>query len=351
LSLKGGELRKKFFTLFFRKDGHMQYLLLVLGLVLIIKSADVLINSSAKIARRYGVSTFVIGITVIAFGTSSPEFIVGIISGVNHTNQLTLGNIIGSSLSNSALIVGIAAIIMPLKVKDSVVKREIPMLLVIQFVLSAMLFINGQLSRNEGCVLLVGFIGFMVYIIKDSKNSTKIQMDAEGDIDTDADGNQLSREVEEKVAHESLIKLVCYSILSLSGLFLGGKLVVECSTSIAQSLGLSETLIGLTVVAIATTMPELVTSIVAALKKEPDIVLGNCIGSNIFNILLVLGLSSTISPIPTDATLWVDIVIMMILSIFIFVIAWLRKTVRRKTGIILLLSYIAYLVFKIVTAI
>ncbi len=328
----------------------MQYLLLILGLVIIVKSADVLIDSSSKIAKRYGVSSFIIGITVVAFGTSAPELAVGIISGVTHTNQLTLGNIIGSSLSNTALIVGISAIIMPLQVKDTVVRREIPMLLGIQLVLAVMLFINGQLSRIDGTVLILGFIGFMLYVIKDSKSSVKIQVDAQGDIDTDADGNRVPPKAAGRVNEESLLKLMCFSVLSLAGLFIGGKLAVESSTNIAQSLGLSETLIGLTVVAIATTMPELITSIMAATKKEPDIVLGNCIGSNIFNILLVLGLSSVISPIPTDWALWLDIIVMVILTIIVFAISWARKRIRRKTGILLLFMYISYLAYKVVTA-
>ncbi len=329
----------------------MQYILLVLGLIMIVKSADVLIDSSSKIAKQFGISSFVIGITVVAFGTSAPELAVGIISGVAHTNQLTLGNVIGSSLSNTALIVGISAIIMPLQVKDTVVRREIPMLIGIQFLLIAMIFVNGQLSRIDGGVLLLGFIAFMIYVIKDSKRSIKILTDAEGDIDTDADGNQLSQETVEKAEKESLVKKVIFSILSLIGLFIGGKLAVESSTEIAQSLGLSETLIGLTVVALATTMPELITSIMAAVKKEPDIVLGNCIGSNIFNILLVLGASSVISPIPTDLALWVDIAVMMALTLFVFIVSWARKQIRRRTGIFLLFTYVIYLIYKIMTAI
>lgn len=327
----------------------MQYFLLILGLVMIVKSADVLIDSSSKIAKRYGVSSFVIGITVIAFGTSAPELAVGIISGISHTNQLTLGNIIGSSLSNTALIVGISAIIMNLQVRDSVIRREIPMLTGVQIILSIMLFANGVLSRIDGAILIMGFICFMLYVIKDSKGSMKIEIDAEGDIDTDADGNQLSREIVDAGSKESLIKLWSFSILSLAGLFIGGRLTVGSSTNIAQSLGLGETLIGLTVVAIATTMPELITSTIAAVKKEPDIILGNCIGSNIFNILLVLGLSSIISPIPADASLWLDVAIMVALTVFVFIISWLRKAIKRRTGIFLLLAYVSYLAYKVIT--
>ncbi len=327
----------------------MQYLILILGLVMIVKSADVLIDSTSKIAKRYGVSSFVIGITVIAFGTSAPELAVGIVSGITHTNQLALGNIIGSSLSNIALIVGIAAIIMPLRARDSVIRREIPMLIGIQVILIIMLFDNGWLSRINGAILLFGFAGFMFYIIKGSKDSIKIEFDAEGDIDTDADGNQLSQEIVDTAKKQKSIKLWCFSAVSLAGLFIGGRLTVDSSVSIAQSLGLSETLIGLTVVAIATTMPELITSIVAATKKEPDIVLGNCIGSSIFNILLVLGISSVISPIPTDISLWLDVSIMLGLTIFVFIITRVKRIIPRGVGIFLLIAYISYLVYKVNT--
>ncbi len=328
----------------------MQFLLLILGLVMIIKSADILIDSSSKIARRYGVSSFIIGITVIAFGTSAPELAVGIVSGINHKNQLTLGNIIGSSMSNIALIIGLAAVIFPLQVKDTVVKRELPILFVIQIALGAMLFTNGQLSRFEGLILLGAFVLFMLYISRDARKSIKIQIDAEGDIDTDSDGNGLSPQMDNEQKNTGLIKLWCCSLLSLLGLFIGGKLTVDSSTQIAQSFGLSETLVGLTVVALATTMPELITGIVAARKEEPEIVLGNCIGSNIFNILLVLGFSSVISPIPSDSGFWVDVLIMLALTFFVFIMSLFRKKLQRLTGVFLLTGYIVYLAFKVISA-
>ncbi|MDF2566926.1 MAG: sodium:proton exchanger [Oscillospiraceae bacterium] len=327
----------------------MQFILLILGLAAIIKSADVLIDSASKIARKFGISSFIIGITVIAFGTSAPELAVGILSGINHTNQLALGNIIGSSLSNIALIVGLSAIIMPLQVKDSVVRREIPILLGIQIILAAAILWDGQLSQLEGAAFLLGFIGFMLYIWRDAKHSMTIQIDAEGDIDIDGDGNGLPQETETLTKNKGQSKLWWFSILSLLGLFIGGKLTVDSSTQIAQSLGLSETLIGLTVVALATTMPELITSIMAALKKEPDIVLGNCIGSNIFNILLVLGASSSISPIHAEAGLWLDVAAMLVLTVFVFVLSLIKKKLQRPAGIFLLTSYIAYVSYKVIS--
>jgi len=328
----------------------MQFLLLILGLAMIIKSADILIGSASKIARRYGVSSFIIGITVIAFGTSAPELAVGIMSGLSRTNQLTLGNIIGSSMSNMALIVGLSAVIFPLQIKDTVLKRELPMLFGIQIALGAMMFIDGRLSRIDGLILIGLFALFMVYISVDAKKSMKIQIDADGDIDTDGDGNSPPLQTDSEQKSSGPIKLWCYSLLSLAGLFIGGKLTVDSSTRIAQSFGLSETLIGLTVVALATTMPELITSIMAARKKEHEIVLGNCIGSNIFNILLVLGLSSAITPIAVEERLWFDVVSMLLLTVFVFMMSLLRKRLQRRTGIFLLAGYIVYLVIKVFSA-
>lgn len=328
----------------------MQFVLLILGLAMIIKSADVLIDSASKIARRYGVSSFIIGITVIAFGTSAPELAVGIMSGISRTNQLTLGNIIGSSMSNIALIVGLSAVIFPLQVKDTVLKRELPILFGIQIALGAMMFFDGQLSRTEGLILMGLFVLFMVYISMDARKSMKIQIDADGDIDTGNDGNGLPLQTDSEQKSPGLIKLWLFSLLSLAGLFVGGKLTVDSSTQIAQSFGLSETLIGLTVVALATTMPELITSIMAARKNEHEIVLGNCIGSNIFNILLVLGVSSTITPIAVEEKLWFDVASMLFLTVFIFMVSLLRKRLQRRTGIFLLAGYVVYLVIKVLSA-
>lgn len=325
----------------------MHFFLLVLGLAMIVKSADVLIESTSKIARKYGISSFIIGITVVAFGTSAPELAVGVVSGIAHTNQLTLGNIVGSSLSNIALIVGLSAIIMPLQVRDAVVKREIPMLLGIEIILLFMLFLDGVLSRMEGLLLMAGFAGFMAYITLGSKSSMKIELDVEGDIDTDGDGNRLPRQEKKQ---KSMITLWLLSALSLAGLFMGGKLTVDSSTRIAESFGLSETLIGLTVVALSTTMPELITSMMAAIKKEPEIVLGNCIGSNIFNILLVLGLSSAISPIPVEKGLIPDAITMVALTVFVFLVSLIGKRVRKGAGIFLLFFYVTYIAYKVVSA-
>ncbi len=327
----------------------MEFVLLLIGLAIIIKSADILIDSTSKIARKYGVSTFVIGITVVAFGTSAPELVVGLMSGITGTNQLTLGNIVGSAYANTALIVGMAAIILPLAVKDTVVKREIPMLIAVQGILAFMVLTDGTLTRLDGAILLFGFAGFIAYIILNSKKSLKASIDREGDLDTDNDGNMVDT-TSADAKERSLTRLCIFSVFSLIGLFIGGKLAVDSSTQIAIRFGLSETVIGLTVVSIATTLPELITSLMAVKKKEPDIVLGNCIGSNLFNILLVLGLSSVIHPISVQGNMTLDVIMMILLTVFVFFVALFVKKVPRLFGIVLMVSYFTYISFKVVMA-
>ena len=326
----------------------MNFILLFAGLAVIIRSADVLIDSASEIARQYGVSAFVIGITVIAFGTSAPELAVGLMSAANKTNQLALGNIIGSSFVNTALIVGMAAAIFPLAVKDSVAKREIPMLIAVQCILGFMILGDGRLTRSEGGVLLAGFAGFIAYIIINSKKSLKVSAEAEGGSGTDGSGNTSEDSTGTK-KESSLMKLWIFSIISLAGLFAGGKLAVDSSTRIAADFRLSETVIGLTVVAVATTLPELITSLMAVKKKEPDIVLGNCVGSNLFNILLVLGLSALVNPIAVQGNMTLDVIVMILLTVIVFIIALLAKRIPRLYGIALMLSYIVYISFKVIT--
>lgn len=361
----------------------MHYLLLFVGLLLIVKSADVLIDSSTKIARRYGISTFIIGVTVVAFGTSAPELAVGIVSGIAKTNQLTLGNIIGSTFANSAMIIGITALVMPIAVNKSIIRRELPLLLIIQAALLAMMLLGGGISRIDSLILLAGFGIFMSFVIRDMKKSASVASDElltpcpdSGDtnsnnnkpadtasaqlvtsdcavLTTEASlGNETALSGTDTAAtskQSGMLKLWLLAIVGLAGLFLGGKLTVDNSTLIAESLGLDSTLIGLTVVAIATTIPELVTSITAAIKKEPDLVLGNCIGSNIFNILFVIGTSAMINPIKTPEKIWFDVVLSTIITLSLLLISLKFKKIHRSTGFILIGIYISFLVFKILT--
>ena len=326
----------------------MEFVWLIIGLAIIIKSADILVDASSKIARKYGVSTFVIGITVIAFGTSAPELVVGLVSAVNKTNQLTLGNIIGSVYVNATFIVGIAAMIFPLAVKDTVIKRELPMLIFVQAVLAFMILADGELTRFEGVVLLLGFVGFVIYIALNIKKLSGHSLDiGEERVASDARVSTLEAGRAQKTG---MVKTWILSALSLVGLFIGGKLAVDNSSQIATNFGLSETIIGLTVVTLATTLPEFITSIMAARKKEHDIVLGNCIGSTLFNILFVLGLSSVVNPIKIQDSMTIDMLLMIALTALIFMVSLFKKRISRLFGFVLAATYLSYLCYKVVMA-
>ena len=227
------------------------------------------------------------------------------------------------------------------------------MLFVVESVMCLLLIFDHQLSRTEGLILLACFAAFMVYVTRSAKSSMTIRIDPEGDIDTDFDGNNVPEDQEDLAALSdkgSLIKLWILSLLSLAGLFIGGRLTVSTSVSIAEGFGLDETLIGLTVVALATTMPELITSLVAVRKKEPDIVLGNCIGSILFNIMLVLGASSVINPIKVETDLRFDLIAMMGVTVILFVVSIAHRKLSRTVGFLLLACFVGYMTIKVLSA-
>lgn len=310
----------------------MSFVLLILGFVILIKSADILITSASKLAIMFSVPPFIIGFSVVAFGTSAPELVIGIVSGIQESNLITLGNIIGSCLSNFALIMGITAIIHPLVVNKLILHKELPITFGVQLALLTMLLVGNRLSRLDGIILVLLFIIFLLYIYTRSK---KIVVD---DVDIPP---------EESLKRSSKIKLAAMLLVSIAGVIWGGDLVVNSSIEIAHIFGLSEVLIGVTIVAFGTSLPELVTSIMAATKKQSDLALGNIIGSVIFNILLVLGISSIISPIPQTSDINVDMFIMLSVTLLSFIISYRKKQVSRFGGIILLTFYIAFIVFKV----
>jgi len=316
----------------------MDFLILLLSLVIIVISADKLIDSSSKIARHYGVPVFIIGISIIAFGTSMPELVVGVISSVTGDNALSYGNIVGSCINNMALILGLTAIIIPVLVDIKILKKEMLMLTAVELLLLGLSF-NGNLSRIDGIILLVLGIAFIIYLIKGTTDSVEDEDDAPI----------------EKLEKNEVAKKWFIMLFSLAALIFSGHLIVESSQAIAISFGIDQSAIGLTLIALGTTMPELVTSITAARKKENDIILGNIIGSNIFNILIVLGTASAIKPISINFidninlanSLFIEVGIMIFINIVAYIIMISRKKVSRVPGVFLLLLYIAYMVNQI----
>ena len=310
------------------------YILFVLGFVLLIKGADLLVDGSASVARKLKISDISIGLTVVAFGTSMPELVVNIFASFQNNPDIAIGNILGSNIANILLILGISAIIYPLTVKKNTIWKEIPFSLLAALVLGILAsdaLIDGrnfsELSRGDGIALIGFFAIFMYYIVSIAKEPDS--------------------EVEVEVKNLSTAKATMFILGGLAGLVVGGKLIVDGAVEIAGSIGLSESFIGLTVVAVGTSLPELATSAVAAYKKNVDIAVGNIVGSNIFNIFWILGISSIIKPLPfTPASIY-DLGMTIVASVLLFIFLFVGKkhSIGKVKGILFVLIYILYIVF------
>jgi len=310
----------------------LRYLLFALGFLVLIKGADWLVDGASAIAKRFHVSNLAIGLTVVAFGTSTPELFVNIVASAEGNTGIAVGNVLGSTTSNILLILGVSAIIYPLSVSKGTVWKEIPLGLLAAIVLGLMAndsIIDGSgasgLSRSDGLVLLSFFAIFLYY-------SFNIATTVEGMQDLPDRPRGLG----------ASIVLVA---TGLTGLTLGGKWIVDGAVALAICLGLSEAKVGLTVVAIGTSLPELATSAVAAYKRNVDIAVGNVVGSNIFNLFLVLGISSAIKPLPfqTDRNLDLGVVVFASLLLFFFMFTGKRRSLDRWEGAVFVVLYAAYI--------
>jgi cation:H+ antiporter len=311
-------------------------LMLLAGFVLLIYGADKLVEGASGLAVKLGIPNIVIGLTIVAFGTSAPELVVNVFAAVNNNTEIVLGNIIGSNIFNVLGILGICAVIYPLKVKNNTTWLEIPLSLlaaVAVYVVANDVFFDGAdenlISRTDGLILLLFFAIFLVYNITLSINSPD-----EG-------------EVEAK--RFTYWKGALFIVLGLAGLVIGGRLIVSSAVSIAQSFGLSERVIGLTIVSIGTSLPELATSVVAVRKRNLDIAIGNIVGSNIFNIFFILGLSTVITSVPVVSASFVDIIFNIIagLLLFVFIFTGKGRSLERWEGAVFLVMYIGYLYYLI----
>ncbi|MBT2639709.1 calcium/sodium antiporter [Bacillus sp. ISL-39] len=315
----------------------MTYILLAIGFALLIKGADYFVDGASKIAALLRVPPLLVGLTIVAFGTSSPEATVSIIAAMEGSSEVSLGNVIGSNIFNITLVVGITAMINPLVVETTTIRKEIPFTLLASVALAAvasdialqMANINS-IGRSEGIILLLFFLIFLYYIIEVALNNREPALDAAAVKGKGTWG-----------------KNILITLAGLAAIIFGGDLVVDNATEIALSLGMSETLAGLTIVAVGTSLPELITSITAALKKKSEIALGNIVGSNIFNILFVLGVSATISPLAVNDKIFTDIALMIILTAVLLIFSRSKFKISKVEGGILAAVYIAYLIFII----
>lgn len=318
---------------------------LVAGLAAILVGADMLTDGSSAIAKRMGVSDLIIGLTVVAFGTSTPELVISVMSAVNGNDSLAVGNIVGSNILNILLILGITALIRPIIIKKSVMTNEIPMvvlssLIMLVFGYSATLDGGPEdiITRVDGIMLLIFFILFMRYTFASARRKPA---GSEKD-PASADGEHLKK--------VSTLKATVFIVIGLAGLIWGGDRFVDGASSLARHMGVSEALIGLTIVAIGTSLPELATSIIAAVKNQPGLAVGNVIGSNIFNILFVLGTAATVAPLPFRGVTRVDLWTLMGASIMflVFARAFRHRCITRPEGVVMLVAYIAYMAWLVI---
>lgn len=314
-------------------------LVLIIGLTILIVGANWLVEGASSVATKLGISSFTIGLTVVAFGTSMPEFVVNIMASLSSNSGLAIGNIVGSNTLNILLVLGVAALIKPVNFQMSTVRIEVPFSLlaaVVLFILANDMLFDGSsqlvLSFSDGLILLSFLTVFLYYTFLSAKPDTHAPVS----------------DVKVRKTYATTLMVLG----GIAGLYFGGKLIVDSSVSIAKSLGVSDALIGLTVVAIGTSLPELVTSVVAAYKGNSDIAVGNVLGSNIFNIFMVLGLSSIIRPLPFYPSANIDILVTCLASVllFIFALAGPGRSLDRKEGGLFVAIYIGYIVYLVVNA-
>ncbi|MBM7072298.1 calcium/sodium antiporter [Shewanella sp. 202IG2-18] len=302
------------------------FLSIVGGFLILTLGAEALVRGASTIALRLGVAPLVIGLTIVAFGTSAPELAVSLEAALDGNSGIAIGNVIGSNIANIGLILGITALIRPINVQSQIVKRDIPLMITVTLLFWGLL-LDGELDIIDGCVLIALLISYLGYSYYDSKKTGQIE------------------EIETSKAHPALsILMILLGLIMLIG---GGIIFVDGAVDLARLFGINEVIIGLTVVAIGTSMPELATSAIAALKGESDIAIGGVVGSNLFNILAVLGITATIHPISADGLEFADLAVMLGLSLLMLPFAYTGMRVSRREGIVLLLIYIAYMSYLV----
>ncbi len=306
----------------------MKYVLLIVGFVLLIKGADFFVEGSAAVAKKLKVPTMIIGLTIVAMGTSAPECAVSIAASVKGSNAMAISNVVGSNIFNLMVVCGVCALFTPLAVQARTLKQEFPFSILAAVVMLITGFIGMTLGRVDGVILVVFFIFFLIWMVKAALSARENVQDEEED-----------------VKDMGTVQCILFILGGLAAVVFGGDLVVDASTEIARAFGLSENLIGLTIVAFGTSLPELVTSIIAAKKGQVDMALGNVIGSNIFNIFLVAGVAAVVSPMAFLMENVIDLIILTAMSILVWSFAATKKKIGRAEGAFMLIIYIAYLVY------
>jgi len=316
-------------------DMVIQILLLVLGFALLVKGADWFVDGAAGIATKFGIPQLVIGLTIVAMGTSAPEAAVSITAAFAGNAEITIGNIVGSNVLNILIILGITALVYPVAVQKSSLIFDIPVVLLATAILFVLGY-DGNISRLDGIIMLVVFVAYLFFLFWDAKRPKKLES---------AEVKKEEAEIEEtknEGKNLSLPKAVIFTVIGLVLIVAGSNFVVKSATFIATALGLSQRFIGLTIVALGTSLPELFTSVTAAMKKNSDIAVGNIVGSNIFNILFIVGLSGLIIPVPFDPAFRFDTLVSGAAAILLLLCSLPKKRLSRIAGIFFLICYAVY---------
>ena len=320
----------------------MDYLLLVVGLGLLLLAANYLVDSSVAIAQRAKISNFIIGLTIVGIGTSAPELFVSISSALSNSGDIAMGNVVGSNIANIFLILGVTATILPFPIERLQRLRDIPFLIAMTILVMALAndavipgLDQNSLNRIDGIFLLILFVGYMCWVIVQKGKDPKKAM------------QEADEEAKSSLAGKSPWLLWAIAVVSLVALIFGGNLFLDSAKSLARDWGMSEAVIAITIVAVGTSLPELVTAVVAASKKNPQLALGNVIGSNLFNLMFILGTSSTVKPLVfVDINIW-DYAVMFVSAVMLYLVIYTFKKNKldRAEGIIFLAAYIGYTVY------
>lgn len=308
----------------------LQIVLLVVGFFLLIKGADWFVEGASKIADRFHIPQIVIGLTIVAFGTSAPEAAISITAALNHNADITIGNVVGSNIFNILIILGITACIKPLLIQKSTLRYELPFVIGITAVLWVLGMNDGQINFIDGVIMWILFLAFLGYLIWQSKK-----------------GEAVIEEIEHADKKDSMLKLLLMTAVGMAAIAFGSDITVDSATNIATTLHMSQRLIALTIVAFGTSLPELITSITAAKKGNSDIAIGNIVGSNIFNILFVTGTTALISTVPFAAQFGIDTIVAVVSAILLWLFVFKDRTLEKRSGIIMLICYTAYFVYLV----
>ena len=309
----------------------IEIILLIAGFVLLIKGADWFVEGASKIADKFGIPQIIIGLTIVAMGTSAPEAAISISAAIKGSAAIAIGNIVGSNILNVLLILGITSIIIPLTLQKATAKIEIPFVIIISILLPLLGLLDGTIGRIDALILLGLFGVFLFYLFK-----TTIK----------GKGKPPEGEIHSK-EHESLLKLSFFILSGMVLIVVGSDISVDAASELARLFGLSERLIGLTIVALGTSLPELITSVTAAKKGKSDIAIGNIVGSNIFNILFVLGITGVIIPVPYSSNFLVDSIVCLFAMVLLSIAVWKNHQLNRKAGILMLICYAGYFVYLV----